>query len=191
MSSISDPDVQQLVAISSALQADYTESDDSWNGSPFAWIKNRPSRQIGAIGEKLVDDWLATQNFNVTRSPDSDADRVVEGKRVEIKFSTLWKSGLYKFQQLRDQEYDFAVCLGISPFNVHCWVLEKNEILMQWRELGNLKSQHGGESGTDTCWLAVDPDSVHPWLQPFGGSLREGLARIATLTGFDPPDPND
>ena len=28
-----------------------------WAGSPFGWIKTRPSRQVGAIGEKLVRHW--------------------------------------------------------------------------------------------------------------------------------------
>ena len=41
----------------------------------------------------------------------------------------------YKFQQLRDQNYEFAICLGISPFSAHCWVLPKAEIMDRWRDL--------------------------------------------------------
>ena len=173
------------------LEADYTAKDAIWNGSPFGWIKTRPSRQVGAIGEKLVAGWLAARDFNVTRSGDAEADRVIEGKRVEIKFSTLWSDkAIYKFQQLRDQQYDFALCLGVSPFDAHCWVLEKSEILYQWRETKNITSQHGGSAGTDTAWIEVDPKSPHEWIQPHGGSLRDGLARVAELTGFTPSDPN-
>ena len=186
MTKITDPEVKILAGISSTLEADYTTSDESWAGSPFAWIKTRPSRQVGAIGERLVAGWLAARNFNVIRSGDSDADRCIEGKRVEIKFSTLWKNGSYKFQQLRDQRYEFAICLGISPFNAHCWVLPKDEILRRWRETGDLQSQHGGARGSDTAWLTVNPDAVQEWLRPFGGSLRRGIERISQLTGFVP-----
>ena len=98
MRHITDPDVQLLATIASTLRTDYDEVDLAWEGSPFAWIKTRPSRQIGKITEDLVAGWLAAKRFNVSRSGDSEADRVVESKRVEIKSSTLWKQGHYKFQ---------------------------------------------------------------------------------------------
>lgn len=187
MPSISDPEVQALAAISATLESDYTENDAAWRGSPFAWIRSRPSRQKGAIGERLVAGWLAARGFNVNRSGDSDADRVIEGKRVEIKFSTLWESGSYTFQQLRDQRYDLAICLGVSPFDAHCWVLEKTTILHEWRVTHNLTSQHGGASGSDTAWMTVDPGAVPTWLRSHGGTLRQGLAEVTRLTGFNPP----
>lgn len=126
---ISDPDVQILVALSQTLQKQYESGNSDWYNSPFAWIKTRPSRQVGAIGENLIAGWLATRGFNVMRSGDTEADRIVEGKRVEIKFSTLWANGGYKFQQLRDQNYDLVICLGVSPFNAHSWVIPKQEVL--------------------------------------------------------------
>jgi len=43
----------RLVAIVAGLEAQYLEGDSHWIGSPFAWIKTRPSRQVGAIGEKI------------------------------------------------------------------------------------------------------------------------------------------
>lgn len=182
------PEVRILAGLASTLEADYTSDDTAWAGSPFAWIRTRPSRQVGAIGEKLVAGWLATRDFNVSRSPDTEADRIIESKRVEIKFSTLWKNGGYKFQQLRDQNYDFAICLGISPFDAHCWALPKSVILNQWRSGGALQSQHAGASGSDTAWLSVVPTEVPRWLSQHGGSLRAGLEQIAVLTSFTLPD---
>lgn len=186
---LSDPEVRILAGIASALEADYTAKEVIWNGSPFAWIKTRPSSQAGAIGKKLVAGWLAARGFNVSRSGDSEADRVVEGKRIEIKFSTLWTDrSIYKFQQFRDQRYDVAICLGVSPFDAHCWAIEKAEILRQWRQTGNITSQHGGASGTETAWIEVDPNAPHAWMNDHGGSLRSGLDCIASITGFTPPD---
>ena len=187
MNSIVDPDVQILGSCSQTLQAKYAKKDrNEWEGSPFAWIKTRPSRQVGTIGEKLVSGFLATKGFDVTRSPDSEADRIVNGTRVEIKFSTLWKSGCFKFQQLRDQNYEFAVCLGVCPFDAHCWIIPKSVILEQWRAGDGLVPQHGGQTGVDTAWLTVTPGEDPTWLRKCGGRLKDVSELVAKLTGQEP-----
>jgi len=189
MSERMDSEVRVLAGISATLQAEYTQPDDAWVGSPFAWIKTRPSRQVGAIGEKLVAGWLAARDFSVSRSKNSDADRIIEEKRVEVKFSTLWTNKpVYRFQQFRDQEYDFVICLGVSPFDAHCWAIDKAEILHRWRVTGEIPSQHAG--GVETAWLSVEPGDPPDWISAHGGTLRSGLARVSDLTGFIPPDPN-
>lgn len=177
---ISDADVQLLASIASTLHPDYAADDLAWEGSPFAWIRSRPSRQRGAIFEKLVAGFLAAKDFDVVRSPDSEADRVINGLRTEIKSSTLWKNGGYKFQQFRDQNYDVAVCLGVSPFDAHCWVIPKSLIMQNWGTAEGLSSQHGGRLGTDTAWLSVDPENVQSWLRQYGGTLGDAAA---VLTG--------
>ncbi len=178
---ITDPEVQLLVAISGTLRADYADDDLAWAGSPFAWIKTRPSRQVGAIGEKLVAGWCAAKDLDVNRSPDSDCDRLIDGHRAEIKFSTLWKNGGYKFQQLRDQNYAFAVCLGVSPFDAHAWVVPKSVIMDGVGTLAGLKSQHGGAAGKDTAWLHVVPGEVPDWLRSYGGTLADAFRVLKKL----------
>jgi hypothetical protein len=178
------PETRILAGISQALEADYRTENNEWEGSPFAWIKTRPSRTIGAIGEKLVAGWLAARGFNVVRSPDSDADRIIEGKRVEIKFSTLWENGGYKFQQLRDQKYDLALCLGVSPFMAHCWVIPKADIMRLWRVEHLIQSQHGGQDGADTAWIPVRPDAVPEWMGRYGGDLAEAITQLGKATGY-------
>jgi len=113
---IKDREVLILASIAGTLKGDYVRegADDPWAGSPFGWVRTKPSRQVGKIGEQLVAGWSAAKGLDVVSSGDSEADRVIAGRRVDVKFSTLWESGVYKSQQLRDQNYEFAVCLAPS-----------------------------------------------------------------------------
>lgn len=178
-----DPEASLLAALSQQIEYEYMDENREWEGSPFAWIRTRPSRQVGAIGEKLVAGWLAARGFDVARSGDSDADRIVENCRVEIKFSTLWQNGCYKFQQIRDQHYDFAICIGISPFEAHGWVIPKSDLIRLWKVEHKIASQHGGAGGDDTAWIDVPLRHPPEWIKPYGGSLTEALRRISQLTG--------
>lgn len=174
-----------LVHINYMLKSEYLKNNHQWDDSPFAWIKHRPSRSVGAIGEKMVSMWLTMHDFNVTRTGDSEADRLVEGIRTEIKFSTLWENGSYRFQQIRDQSYDILILLGISPHNAHCWVLEKRQVIDLWKTKHVIGGQHTGQFGTETAWIGVAPE-VESFLTPYGGSLEIAIERLAQLTGFQP-----
>ncbi|MCY4437411.1 MAG: hypothetical protein OXE05_08795 [Chloroflexi bacterium] len=177
---IDDPNVKLLASIAQSLREDYfdPEEEEAWRGSPFSWIRERPSRQVGKIGEQLVAGWCAAKDLNVLRSPDAEADRIIEEKRVEIKYSRLWKSGRYVFQQFRDQDYEYAICLGLSPFTAHCWVISKPTLLQH--VIGH-RPQHRGQEGGDTFWLHVIPDSQEPWLQRCGGKLADAFGILQTF----------
>lgn len=180
---IADPEVRILAGCSATLEADYArDPDDPWIGSPFAWILHQPSRSRGAIGERLVAGWSATKGLDVVRSPDSQADRIVEGWRVEIKFSTLWKSGGFKFQQIREQNYEYCFCLGVSPFDANAWLLPK--ALLREHVIGHM-GQHTGAAGTDTAWLGFQASSPYPWMSSHGGRLAD-VARIFAAIGRGP-----
>lgn len=165
---ILDRDVQLLAAVAAQLKPDYVSRDPEWEGSPFAWIKTRPSRQVGKIGEQLIAGWCAAKGLDVTRSGSSESDRIIHGYRTEIKFSTLWKNGTYVFQQFRNQEYDLVICLGVSPFDAHCWVISKTLALQH--VIGHT-GQHGGQDAIDTAWLHIKPGAPQAWLAPLGGKL--------------------
>lgn len=174
-----DADVQTLIGLASALKHDYAGGQsDPWEGSPFAWIKTRPSRQVGAIGEQLIAGWCAAKGADIMRSRTSDYDRLINGHRMEIKFSTLWASGVYKFQQIRDQNYDHLICLGLSPWDASCWVLPKE--LLRRHVIGHM-GQHTGASGAETAWLSFPSARPLEWMQPFGGKLSEAWTVIDGL----------
>lgn len=178
---IADREVQSLAHASQTLQKEYDRPGRIWEGGPFAWIRHCPSRQIGTICERLVSSYLETRGFHIAGSPDTEADRLVNGVRVEIKSSTLWQGGFYKFQQLRDQNYRFVLCLGISPYMAHGWAIPKEVVMEQWHS-GGIVSQHGGRRGKDTAWLKVAPGEEPGWLRKWGGSLAQAAAIVECLT---------
>lgn len=151
-------------------------------GSPFQWILSLPSRSKGAVGEALVAGWCAAKGFDVVRTGDSQADRIIEGHRVEIKFSTLWKSGGFKFQQIREQNYAFCLCIGISPFDAQAWLLPK--AVLREHVIGHM-GQHTGAAGADTAWLGFPADTPYPWMEPYGGRLAD-VRRLLTENGRGP-----
>ena len=169
--SIQDPEVALLASLASTIAHDYvSDPNDPWNGSPFQWILSTPSRTKGAIGEALVAGWCAAKGFDVVRSGSSESDRIIEGHRVEIKFSTLWKTGGYKFQQIRDQDYDYCFCIGISPFDAHAWLIPKS-VLKEY-VIGHM-GQHTGAAGADTAWLGFPVGQPLPWMDAHGGRLSD------------------
>ena len=180
MSRTNDPEVCKLIGIADELSKVYENDQEAWNNSPFAWLKTLQSRRRGKAFENLVSSWLTAHNFSVAQSPNSEADLVINSIRAEVKGSTLWESGIYKFQQIRDQDYKVLICLGISPQDAHIWVIPKEMVMAWWRE-DKISSQHGGRGGNDTAWLQVNPNKIHEWLQPFGGTLSEGLESLREI----------
>ena len=181
---ITDPEVLSLANIAADLRGNYVDDAVMWEGSPFAWIRTRPSSQIGAIAERLVRHWCVLKNLEVASALNTGADLVVAGLRVEVKYSSLWtNTGDYRFQQIRDQNYDYCFCLGISPFDVHAWFIPKAALMED--KPPALVPQHGGQMGRDTKWLSFRAEEPPAWLEPYGGtlSLVHDLIVIASPEG--------
>lgn len=169
-------DFDQFAGISTVLEGEYPRSrTDPWEDSPFAWILREASARRGKIGEQLVERWCLECGLQVWRPGDSDCDLVIDGVRVEVKFSTPWATGPFKFQQIRDQDYELVVCLGIAPFDVRMWAIPKRILLARPQGVGG---QHGGADAQDTLWLTVRPGKEHVWLHKFGGTLSGGTAAL-------------
>lgn len=167
-----------FVGAAGVVKPEFYRANTAWNGSPLKWILTLPSGSKGALGKRLVSQWCALKGLSVGRSPDSEADITVEGRRVEVKFSTLWKDGTYTFQQIRNQNYEYCICLGISPFEAHCWVVSK-KILMQ-HVIGHM-GQHTGSHAQETAWFGFKPKSPPAWIAPCGGSLKRAYTVLRSL----------
>lgn len=165
-----NPDFGLLAEAAKYIKREFIVDSSPWTGSPFEWVRNLPSASKGKLGKRLVSQWCALKGFTVNPSPDSDADLLVNGHRIEIKFSTLWVEGFYKFQQIRDQNYEYAILLGISPFIAHCWVLSKQTL--QQYVIGHL-GQHTGATGQETSWITVIPNNPPHWMLESGGTLDQ------------------
>lgn len=173
------PEFDLLASAANFIKPEFYKDKSAWKGSPFEWILSLPSGSKGKLGKRLVYQWCAVKGLSIDSSPDSEADMQINGHRVEIKFSTLWQGGIYTFQQIRDQNYEYAVCLGISPFQAHCWVISK-KILKKY-VIGHL-GQHTGSSGKDTAWFSINPSYLQEWLLECGGTLDQAYAALKSLS---------
>lgn len=173
----------QLLTAAAEVEAQYAPPhDDPWQNSPFRFLRTLPSRSRGAAAEAIVERWATARGLEVRRPGSTHYDRVINGHRVEIKMSTLWSNGVYRFQQIRNQDYDHVLCLGISPRTVHAWLAPKP--VLATHVIGVL-GQHTGADGTDTAWFAVTPHDPPDWLAPYGPTLD----RVANLLTQAPAAP--
>ena len=187
MTQITDPEVELLAQCSLSLQGDYpneaTNSED-WKRSPFGWFQQGAPARKGAIGKKLISRYLRRKGFRVTDFRGRDADRNISGKRASIKTSFLWEGGIYTFEQIRDRNYDFLLCLGINPFNAHCWVFPKQIVMDKWHDetITEIRSQHGD----DDAWMQINPLFSSNWIKESGGTLSQAIGKIIEITGQKP-----
>lgn len=171
-----------LAEISSNLEASRSPEDREWAQSPFGWLRQLPSRARGATGENLITDWCEALGYTVEPAGVSDADRLIEGRRVEIKLSTLWANGRFKFQQIRDQDYEIMICIGLTPRleDVAIWIIPK-QILMTRPD--GVSGQHGGAGAVETLWLDVRVGDPPQWMARWGGDVVQAEAVMAEIFG--------
>jgi hypothetical protein len=163
-----------LVDACAAVGATYQASDDSnpWESSPYKWLRDLSSRKKGAAGEKIIEKWLSANGCILTAPGSSQADRRVNGHPIEIKLSTEWENGIYKFQQIRDQSYEHIILFGVRPQALNVWCVPKAVILEK------ATGQHTGSSAKETLWLSFLADECPTWLSAYGGDSAAGLAAI-------------
>ncbi len=169
----------EIVNIARQAHAMLPVTSSPWLATPFSFLKEVPIKTRGKIGEDIITTWLRNKGFRVDVTPETAIDRIVNDKNVEIKFAMLGQDGSYTFNQLRNQNYDYVLCFGLSYDSAHCWFIPKVEIIKRWLARDIIKPQHSGKKGSDTAILKFKPSSSG-WLSQYGGTLREGLQKIIT-----------
>ena len=160
-----------LALTSSDLQKGLEEKSEFWKNSPFEWITQLSPRAKGSISRQLLTKWLQWHNIPISKVIDSSETIEINNIEFAIKFSTLWKSGVYKFQQIKVDGPDYIICFGLSPFVAHCWVINKNLAI----EEGN--PQHKGTDNSE-YWVSINPNEIPEWIKPFGGDFDEAIKVI-------------
>lgn len=146
--------------------------DDPWSNSPYKWLRDLQSRTRGKAGEQIISGWLKSEGFTVGKASSSNSDRSVELTQVEIKLSTQWDSGEFRFQQIRNQDYKFIILLGVLPHEVKVWILPKKVALRY------STPQHTGKNGAETRWLAFDAENPPKWLSRYGGDVSRAVSAV-------------
>lgn len=175
----SERDFEYLTQILGGLESRYLGTQ-GWEESPFKWIPALPAATKGAIGRQLVISWAHTLGLfpqQVTKQSQIYLD--LNGTLIQVKFSTLWGSGYYRFQQIRDRDYDYCLCFGLAPFDMNAWLIPKEAL--DAHVIGT-KGQHTGAASSETWWLELSPNTQETWVCDFGNQLADvgqALKRLA------------
>lgn len=146
-------DYQRLASVASYLQQNFDTQNEMWKGSPFEWLRQLSARRKRKFGRILISSWFKNEGLDIEKTRDVSETLEVKGNKIAFKFSTLWTTGEYKFQQIREDGYDYVLCFGISPFEAHAWVFEREYIL------AHASKQHKAGKGAE-YWISIDRKSV-------------------------------
>lgn len=153
-----------------AVEVHHAGDADPWSGSPYAWLKQISSTRRFKAAESVLESLLVGAGFAMTPRTAHGHAWIVEGSRVALKFSTLWNSGVYTFQQVLPGNFDVMVLFGVSPDAPHLWIAEKSALL-------------AAVGSSATPWLTVDPATPPKVLDGRGGSVAEFYDATAQLIG--------
>lgn len=167
-------ELKKLIRITSSIKEKSDEKNDIWKNSPFEWITNLPARSKGKIAREILIKWLTNEGVILEREKGTKENLIINNKTLAIKFSSMWVNGNYQFQQIRAGGPKYVICFGISPFNVHCWVIPK-EIAIE-----NGSVQHRGAEESE-YWLTINPLQEESWTKKYGGTLLRALKIIDSL----------
>ena len=175
-------DYDRLVGVNKEVRKSFLSACRiDWSTSDFAWITRLPPKGRHSAAVRLLQASLLTLGLEFgCRYPDGDCVLDSTGSKrglVRVKFSTLWSTGVYRFQQLyRDEKAGHVLLFGLCPDQVDFWILPQRVILRKWG--GDVvKEQHGNR----TAWMTLRPggEGSPKWLERY----RKGLDAIVRALG--------
>lgn len=148
------------------------DEEDPWAGSPYAWIRTLAPARRSRAAVLLAEAVLRAAGYDVGPRRGRGHHRVVAGRRLEVKLSTLWSAGTYTFQAIRSGEFDLAALVGVSPARVDVWVVPADVVLAR-------VEPSDGAAG----WLSFAAQAPPAWLAGYGGDLSALGDVLAGLVG--------
>lgn len=126
-----------------------------WKNSLFRYFRDMSSKSKGAEGEKLVHQFMEKLGHAVFRANNSDFDRYISGHKTEIKTSTCWDEIENKFtwQQIRNQEYDRIIFVGINPNDVVFYWATKEDLKENIFNINERRQHSGKNGGQELYWI--------------------------------------
>jgi hypothetical protein len=148
-----------------------------WVGSIFEHHKGLSSKAKGSWGERLACDILEGLGANVPRRKNgknkkpqgsgTDFDIYVDNKKIEVKTSFAWDEteDSFTWQQIRDQEYEYILFVGVNPNECKAWFATKNDLIKNIFGRNEYR-QHAGKDGEqDLYWIQTKGD-ILDWFIP-------------------------
>jgi hypothetical protein len=176
----SERDFDYLRDILQGMETQYPRTE-VWEGSPFKWVLTQPPATKGSIARQLVSAWAALYGaFPRQVSVENQIYLELDSALIQVKFSMLWDTGYYRFQQIREGDYDYCLCFGLAPFDMHAWLIPKD--VLDTHVIGT-KGQHTGAGSGETWWLEVRPGGGEPWLWDCGGQLSDVARQLKFMAG--------
>jgi hypothetical protein len=161
-----------------------TEEDEAWEGSPFDWFRKKPSATKGKIGRDLAAFLIETSGFAVSRV---GMGLEAEGKTIRVKLSLMWGAGSLTFEQIKDDPFDYLLCLGLYPGDSYGWFIPKKEMIVDGdaQDRDGFSGQHvqPGEKPSDFWLQGLDPLDPHEWLKEYGGTTDKLIKIIQKTLG--------
>lgn len=120
-----------------------------WSDAPHEAFKHLANSSKGDAGEEFIRRYALALGFEVAEvgSRLGDWDLEIQGKTFEIKTATEDVAGSFQFNHVRyDSKYQFLLCFGVSPSNLHFRIWNKAEVTTGGA--GNLVTMGKGQNAS-------------------------------------------
>ena len=147
------------------------ECQDIYANSALKGLKRLSSRKKGKYFERLYQEYAKSLGSVVEKPVNSGHDRIVDGRKKEIKGSFLWGNGThFRWQQIRpSQDYDDVIFIALYPDRIEFYEADKKtvkNIVETKNDHGEwVHNQHGGKKVNSGTFFLDGFPCDYPWMK--------------------------
>ena len=158
-------------------------TQDCWEGTPFARYRFMDNRAKGKFGEIIVKSILTKSGFSVDRPTNLGHDCIVNGIKTEIKFSLALtnnktfsiRPNVFMLNHVSlSKDWERLIFLGINPTgheNILFW-FTKDMITDLINTKQFFKSQQAGNAGGNDDYIVAGEDVFRLYNSPYVNKLE-------------------